>query len=288
MISIPQELSIRRDSDFKEFEKCPTCHIDGRKPVLARYTDGHAYCFWCGHYEPASLFKQMDEKFSCIPYVEPKKVLDKTELPPLSRQDRIDRIPHHMWNVKALPDKANLSLGLEAKLWLKSYGIQDKEVKKHGLLWDDDRQWLIFPYRSASKQLLGWQARCFDPVSVKRGDKWFTFGPKSEIMYYVGLEKANGNDIIIVVEDIISAIKVGRQWAALPLFGSVIGLGTLTRLAVPFQKIGVWLDRDKAAESRHEASRAAQYIKDVFPIITEKDPKQYSDIDIFEIIRDRL
>jgi twinkle protein len=37
------------DSSFIRKEPCPEC---GSRDNLARYTDGHAYCFGCGHYEP--------------------------------------------------------------------------------------------------------------------------------------------------------------------------------------------------------------------------------------------
>ncbi|MER9646780.1 toprim domain-containing protein [Mesorhizobium sp. M0199] len=37
------------DSEFLRKEPCPSC---GSRDNLARYTDGHAYCFGCRHYEP--------------------------------------------------------------------------------------------------------------------------------------------------------------------------------------------------------------------------------------------
>lgn len=38
------------DSEFLQKEPCPAC---GSKDNLARYTDGHAWCFGCHHHEPA-------------------------------------------------------------------------------------------------------------------------------------------------------------------------------------------------------------------------------------------
>ncbi len=38
-------------SEFLRHEPCPSC---GSKDNLARYTDGHAYCFGCDHYEAAT------------------------------------------------------------------------------------------------------------------------------------------------------------------------------------------------------------------------------------------
>jgi twinkle protein len=39
------------ESEFVQKEPCPEC---GSKDNLARYSDGHAYCFGCEYYEPAS------------------------------------------------------------------------------------------------------------------------------------------------------------------------------------------------------------------------------------------
>lgn len=39
------------DSEFLRKEPCPKC---GSRDNLARYTDGHGYCFGCGHYEHAN------------------------------------------------------------------------------------------------------------------------------------------------------------------------------------------------------------------------------------------
>lgn len=38
------------DSEFLHKEPCPACQS---RDNLARYSDGHGYCFGCGHYEPA-------------------------------------------------------------------------------------------------------------------------------------------------------------------------------------------------------------------------------------------
>jgi twinkle protein len=42
-------LSHETDSEFVGHEPCPEC---GSSDNLARYSDGHAYCFGCEHYEP--------------------------------------------------------------------------------------------------------------------------------------------------------------------------------------------------------------------------------------------
>lgn len=46
------------DSEFLHHEPCPKC---GSEDNLARYTDGHGYCFGCNHYEPGDKSIERDE-----------------------------------------------------------------------------------------------------------------------------------------------------------------------------------------------------------------------------------
>ena len=41
-------MTSHNESEFVQHEPCPAC---GSKDNLARYTDGHGYCFGCKHYE---------------------------------------------------------------------------------------------------------------------------------------------------------------------------------------------------------------------------------------------
>jgi twinkle protein len=54
------------ESEFLQHEPCPSC---GSKDNLARYTDGHAYCFGCEYYEHAKKLEEvMHSDLSNIEY----------------------------------------------------------------------------------------------------------------------------------------------------------------------------------------------------------------------------
>ena len=57
-------------SDFVQHEPCPSC---GSRNNLARYTDGHGWCFGCGHYEGKT--KHMGEvlEFTSVPSTQSAK-----------------------------------------------------------------------------------------------------------------------------------------------------------------------------------------------------------------------
>lgn len=50
---------VREESAYIGKESCPSC---GSRDNLARYTDGHGYCFGCGHYEHGDAGKGVDAK----------------------------------------------------------------------------------------------------------------------------------------------------------------------------------------------------------------------------------
>lgn len=236
-------------SEFVRHEVCPYCHS---RDNLARYNDGHGYCFGCHYSEPAT------ERW----------LGHKPVLKPLS-------------TLRPLPDDAKPQIGAVGWTWLKKYDIQESETKD--MLWSDEKQWLIFTFIEPDGNLTCWQARNFNKERPK--PKYITYGPRNEVFCLYGQ-----GDTVVLTEDVISAIKVGRSEGVVgvPLLGSGVPLRLLTRLFKRFSSkvvLGVWLDADKGRESVVARSRASQYFPFVFNILTPNDPKSYSDQEIDDIIQ---
>lgn len=243
-------------SQFLRHESCPKCCSADN---LARYDDGHGWCFGCNYHEYG--------KTLIIPQNEPKVQTYSGN------------------NLQLPPDDATSSLGLSSLQWLAKYGIMSSESKD--FLWSEEKQWLIYPIYSAralrehnEKVLVAWQARNFHPVRFK--PRYISRGPIGNCFYIIGPDTG---ETLYLVEDMISAVKVGRQYSAFCLFGSQIRLQMLTSLLARFKQIGVWLDMDKAQESLKTCSRASQLgFKRVFSILTPKDPKEYTNDEIKAIV----
>lgn len=247
------------DSEFEKFEpSCPNCG-SSRTPAFARYTDGHGWCFSCGYREPPTRMEPQLSKGVVI---------------------SIESVRSGPSRVRPIPEEAKPYLGVPALLWLKKYGITAKEVSNHSLLWWDERKWLIFPYYSTPDHLAGWQARNFDPKFPDQ--KWMTYGQIKEHMHLIAADVSTLGEVVVLVEDIVSAIKVGRHITCMPLFGAHISLTGILRLARTFSGVGLWLDSDKEVEARLYASRASQYMSNTYVIKTELDPKEYTDGQIRE------
>lgn len=232
-------------SQFVRHENCPYC---ASRDNLARYDDGHGYCFGCHYTEPAT------ERW----------LGHKPILKPLS-------------TLRPLPEDSKPQIGAAGWAWLKKYGIVEAETKD--FIWSDEKQWLAFTFRDADNNLTAWQARNFNKERPK--PKYLTYGPISDIVVEFG-----DGPTAVLTEDVLSAIKVGRSpgIVGVPVFGSNIPLKLLTRLYKRFKSVGIWLDSDKSRESLLARSRANQYFPHVFTILTPKDPKEYSDREITDII----
>jgi hypothetical protein len=85
----------------------------------------------------------------------------------------------------------------------------------------------------------------------------------------------NGNNIVVLVEDYISALRVSEHLPCMPLFGCTINLERLQELLGRFNTLIVWLDYDKLNNARSIASNASLIgFKNAWTIYTKEDPKE--------------
>ena len=242
------------DEAYVGKKACPKC---GSKDNVHRYPDGHEYCFGgCGYYKAAPLTK---EAICALLKNEENKVLDKQEI------------------LSFASDATNILLN-PGLTWLKKYGILDSEIEEQDILWSASQEQLIFPIFDADKQMIAWQARNF----ISDLSKYHTVGKMDSILHILGLTKHQKTDIIIV-EDIVSAIKVSRYFRSVPLFGSGCSRNKLSRIRRYTDNIRFWLDRDKFGEAMKLSRMAAQMGFKTSVIYTEKDPKEYFNQEILNL-----
>ncbi|MCR4308201.1 MAG: hypothetical protein NUV80_06605 [Candidatus Berkelbacteria bacterium] len=237
-------------------DACPACRLKGRDKAgnnLYHYEDGHEYCFSCGYRKDASV----------------KEILIPIRTPP-------SKVPF-------LPVDAKNVLPAIALEWLAKYEIIQQEVMSFNFLWSERLNWLIFPlYNDAyNESLLGYQARNFSGV----GPKYRSEGNlKDVITYYNQLDTKEPKRGIILVEDMVSAIKVSRSYTTMPLFGSFLSFEQGRRLRNFFDHLYFWLDYDKTISSMTQAVHLRQHGFQTHFICSEKDPKEYTDEEIISIV----
>ena len=152
--------------------------------------------------------------------------------------------------------------------WLSKYQITPDEMKQ--FRWCEDKQLLVL-YQSDDY----WQGRNFGTPPIP---KYLSEGLKPFIKY------GTDNDTLVLVEDILSAIKVGRVYSASPMLGTMPLKTHLSHLR-PFKNVICYLDRDAAIKSVRNAGKLSEMIgKRVRVVITEYDPKKYSVDELKDII----
>lgn len=225
---------------FISASQCPRCAERGddrSKNNLAEYTDNF-YCWKCG-------------------YTKQKKSIESylKRLEPLKTSRLCDGI------------KINKTLATDAKKWLLGYQLTDLEMQQFSYATERENKGQFIPCELLI--LLStesyWLGRNFGD-----GVKYLSSGNKPFKTY------GDNKQIAVFVEDVISAVKVGRVATAIPMLGASVPIDWWQRMK-EYDRVILWGDRDKAVDNARQARRASELLgKAVENIITTHDPKYYS------------
>lgn len=186
-----------------------------------------------------------------------------------------------------LPNDFSLILPSKGKVWFYKYGITDKEIKEYGMGYSKYYDRIILPVYNKDK-LLFWLGRNLGLVT-RENPKYRTVQNYKRKDLYFKIGSTNSNKVCIV-EDIISAIKVGRQVPCYALLSAHVPDRLIKNLLDKYGKsitLYLWLDYDK----QDKMIQWLQRYKSLFNInikivVTIKDPKCYSNKEIKEFINE--
>jgi Zn ribbon nucleic-acid-binding protein len=147
-------------------------------------------------------------------------------------------------------------------------------------------------FRYADKMVKkGQEVDCNLLVLTNSNDYWLARNLDNDGVRYLSsgnkpfLKYGNNNDVVIFVEDIISAVKLGRVVTAVPMLGARV-LREWWKNVTPYDRVIIWGDKDKAIDNVKLARRASEILgRKVEYIITDKDPKCYSTQDIYKYLQ---
>lgn len=236
-------------------EQCPRCYKNGHDRSgdnLGVYSDGHKYCFRCELFIPSKSLGQISGASH--------------------NGERQSTIHLPMDSCFTYPQRA-----LE---WVSRYHLNNNILLSHRVLWSEERKRLIFPiYGDGS--LLGYAGRYFGDDDSK--PKWFTKGDLKNIIHLVG----RSDERLIIVEDIVSAIRVSKFGIGFPVFGNHVGIDRWKRIArmhVGALESIIWLDPDMHIKIIKESNLGASMGLRTRSILSDKDPKEYTDEEICNIL----
>lgn len=216
------------------------------------YSDGHSYCFSC-HTRWAGEYK--------------KKV------PDMLVGERPIREKPAMFPTRMEIDQFNCSKNFE---WLKRYMLTDDEIDKWFFYAPvADRH--VFAYHDGEEDAFH-EARDVNG----RLPKTLAYGPKPTM--FLG----DDSDTVVVVEDLVSAIRVSRAYTVLPLFGSFFSPEQMALIAErKANKCVVWLDCDKYSIGMHYAKKMGMLVPTI-AIQTLLDPKALPDDAILHVVENAI
>ncbi len=251
-------------STFLRHEPCPSC---GSRDNLGVWDDGHKWCFGCGHFIPGDGWDTAEIKRKIK--LTPKSSLEEDSL-----------------SVN-LPFDATASLPKFATNFLTGYGIYSSDWFRFGIKWSQNANALIFPVYNNNEKVCLYQLRSFLPHTPK----WMTIGKVAEVCSVfkptesvIQIDK----DLVVIVEDFLSAIKVAKVANAVPLFGASLAQKKAVHLAKKFDKLIIWLDADKYGKAVEYKERYQSLFKFVYVIRSHKDPKDYMEYQISSNIKYEL
>ena len=268
--------------DFGRHTKIQCCATDNSLRIEHNAQGYRGFCFRC---------KQT--KF------EPHGVLSLSELS--KRREAVNAILES--KSLYLPQDLSSQMPNYAAAWLLRAGIPLALAEKYGIGFSAKLDRVVLPvYRD--KELIAYTMRSTTdkPKYIERQqDETAIFYSRAETILEPEQVGDYGLDLV-VTEDILSAIRVGRIVPAAALLGTSVSSGKVHSLLndpslrskeclvevnqnhVP--RIGIWLDADKAGRTaaRRLESRLELQGCSVLRIRTDKDPKRYSNREIKEIL----
>ncbi len=249
-ISIAKELPI----GGKTQTTCPTNCGSGEKLSVNNSIKSYwAYCYRCGHTDTEYKGKQT---LAELEHVQTLNNNIPTDIP-----------------IK-LPDDFTTDIPLLGRLWLYSAGITEPLWSKYKIGYSPKLERVVLPIYKDNK-LIWFQAR-----ALSKGQQPKYLQPsadRSSILF----ESINNDNLItsnniVIVEDILSAIVVGRCIKTFSLLGTKITTKQAATLG-KYDLITVWLDSDKAGvDGSYNIRKTLSLLTDTRNIITKLDPKKLS------------
>ncbi len=244
---------------FVKHVACPKCNSRNN---LAMYDDGSGWCFGCHYVIPSQLSGFV-------------------------RQQQKEQDEEPTWS---LPDDLTQDFPEEVLTYIQQYDITIEELIKYGYYFSKrtGRLWTILGTATARPVCGGLRSgECSAEArscngSPSRAPKALFFGSKEDTFAFTGTEHPSRH--LVLCEDRLSSIKIGRVTHAMALFGTSISMPKTTKLAQSYKKVTIWLDRDKFKEAWEIALKFKWLGVHTNVVLTALDPKAYSAEEITEYL----
>lgn len=181
--------------------------------------------------------------------------------------------------IAPIPLDAARSFPQEAVEWLLACNITPEDMGSGDILYSPLWRRIIFPLYSSDTNYLGWTGRS---ISSNHIPKWHHEKRFAEGFVYV-VKSRNPeapDDLLVLVEDVVSAIRVARQYHVACLFGLHLSDAQLQTIARQYLHVICWFDDFATSNALALSGRLHAYGVEAHVIWTQLDPKAYNDLEV--------
>lgn len=247
---------------------CPKCSAKGERPSASINNNIHTwsiYCYKCKYVE-----------------IQDKGVLSLEEL---RLQKEALAKANEPLNIE-MPLSASVNFTAPAREWLQSCGISVSTALAYGLRFNEETQGVLLPtYTGTPMQpRLEW----IQERGIVEGAPKYRQPSASKRCTWSNKIMGASSTLCVVVEDIASGVRVAEavnnQIVVYSLMGTQLNDSQIVRL-IEHEHIILWLDNDKAGQDAVKKMRPVlSKFSNVYNLVTEKDPKKYSNDEIQKYI----
>ena len=193
-----------RDTSSHEWQRynCPNCS-DTKGRYCVRY-DGKGWYYHCFNCHPNMLYHSLLKDST------PQETLDYV------RKIQEQKTPE-IWKPQEVSLPKDFQYYIPDRSWLDQYHLTPREYVQFQIGYSPAYHRIILP-SYVGGELLCWQGRY---IGMDKKPKYITEGKKDSLNLFIR-DDAPNKDTVVLVEDIISAIKVGRVLDAIGILGSYV------------------------------------------------------------------
>lgn len=185
-------------------------------------------------------------------------------------------------SIVELPEDCTTAIPAKYQTWYTQYGISPELAEQYQFMWSPDMHRIVIPVFH-NDALASYQARAMLP---DQQPKYLTPSAANvaKVLYFAGNPQSN---FIVLTEDILSAIKIGRVAYAASIMGTEVTPERAMWLYNSRLAVYVWLDPDAPGQSAAKKILRKLRLYGVIcgNIVSTADPKKHSLDEIREYIK---
>lgn len=183
------------------------------------------------------------------------------------------------WALRLPTDLTRKDMHVAGRSWLYKSGITMDEARLYGIGWSESAGRVILPVYDLTGFMTAYQSRRVLPHDHM--PKYLTDKDKAHRFPMFLANKQCASTTVVLTEDILSAIKVGRQCEAAAILGVHLSPANRnTLIAMGYERVVVWLDDDNPAvkAAQRKICKAIAPFADVVKVTGHTvDPKGMTD-----------